>query len=226
MKVSKNIKNSASVYGIPPKTCYTHCYELKEKFERNYSVLIPDGLDGQTAFVYARCNNQVDCYETNDILLNGGIIDTFKTIGFYNKIKAEKLKNNITIIKKNFYENKVDKKYDFVYCYRSLQLNKNKNIPMDKKIKKLMTAVKDGGYLYIFYYMAEDDNDYEKYPCNQFFRPYEIKKYFDPNVWNMEFCIESKTRLHNAHPYNNVKHTHLIGTMIARKKKRRNTRRI
>ena len=74
--------------------------------------------------------------------MNGGIIDGFNCVGLKKRLKYENLENNINLIKQNFYEEKVIKKYDFVYSYRSLHLNKNKQIPMYRKVRKLLSAVK------------------------------------------------------------------------------------
>lgn len=215
------LKYSLSVFGTPPKTCYVHTENLEKKLKRKYSVLVPDCIDGQTSLIFSRHGNNVDCYETNNILLNGGIIDSYRTIGLYKKIEYEDSKDLVNVYENNFYSLKADKKYDFVYCYRSLHLEKNKSVSMERKIKRLMSSVKLGGYLYIFYYMADDENDYVKYPHNQYLREYEIKKLFDLNNWNIEFCIENKIRQHGPHPYNKKIHFHKVGTILV---KRINTR--
>ncbi|MEG1015501.1 MAG: hypothetical protein RSE45_01035 [Bacilli bacterium] len=74
MVVKKGLKYSFSVFGSAPKSCYENVKNLEIKFNRKYSVLVPDCIDGQTSLIFSRHGNNVDCYETNNILLNGGII--------------------------------------------------------------------------------------------------------------------------------------------------------
>ena len=40
---------------------------------------------------------------------------------------------------------------------------------MKSKIRKLMSNVREGGYLYIYYDLALDEKDYNKYPSNLYY---------------------------------------------------------
>ncbi|MEG2232849.1 MAG: hypothetical protein RRY16_02650 [Bacilli bacterium] len=80
MVIKKDVKYSFSVFGSAPKSCYEHVKNLERKFNRKYSVLVSDCIDEQTSLLFSRYGNNVDCYEINNILLNGGIIDTYRTI--------------------------------------------------------------------------------------------------------------------------------------------------
>lgn len=222
MKLGRcNKKGSKGVFGICPKTCYGYMYKLESLFNRKLDILIPDSMDGYTAITFLRYGHHIDCYEKNNILLNGGIIDSFYTIGFKQKVLNEKLQDLVNLYKDNYYETKVEKQYDFVYSYRSLHLEQNKHIPLKKKIRKLLSSVKTGGYVYIFYYMANDTDDYMKYSLNQYFIPYEMKSYFDLNDWEIIYSIEGHKRIHPSHPFNKKDHFHKIGTIFARKKNNR-----
>lgn len=216
-----NKKGSRGVFGICPKTCYGYMRNIELVLNRKLNILVPDSMDGYTAITFLRYGHNVDCYEKDNVLLNGGIIDSFHTIGFNQKILNEKLQDLVKINDSNYYELKVEKQYDFVYSYRSLHLERNKHLSLKKKVKKLLSSVKTNGYLYIFYYMADNNSDYINYPENQYFRPYEMKSYFDLNDWEIIYSIENHVRIHTAHPFNKVNHFHKVGTIFARKKNNR-----
>ena len=103
------LKYSFSVFGTAPKTCYVHTENLEKKLKRKYSVLVPDCIDGLTSLIFSRHGNNVDCFETNNILLNGGIIDSYSTIGLYKKIEYEDSKDLVNVYENNFYTLKVEK---------------------------------------------------------------------------------------------------------------------
>ncbi len=147
-----NKKGTKGIFGVCPKTCYVYIQKLESEFNRKISVLIPDCAYGYTAMTFLRYGHNVNCYEKNGILLNGGNLDSFHTIGFGQKISNENLKNFVYINEDNYYEVKVEKKYDFVYSYRSLHLEQNKHIPLKRKVRKLLSAVKINGYIYTLLY--------------------------------------------------------------------------
>lgn len=211
-------KGSKGVFGNSPHRCYDLIYKLEKEMGKSFSVLIPDCYDGYCVMPMAIRNKTVDCFETNHILLDGGIIDGYNTIGLRKKIANANVKQNVTIINENFYTKRIEKQYDYVYCYRSLHLNRNMDIRMNVKIRKLLSSVKTGGYIYILYYLAKDSSDYINYPSNQYLREHDIKKYFDLNRWDIIFNIENYKRLHGPHPFNKKKHYHITGVLLAKKR--------
>lgn len=214
-------KGYGSAFGAPQRTCYCYIKYLNEYYKRKFNVLVIDALDGIHVLPFARKNNLVDCYETNKTLLYGGVLDGFNIIGLKEKMNIFKLNNLIKIYEENFYEKKCDKKYDFVYVYRSLHLNRNKNIINERKIRKILSSVKENGYVYILYHLADNEKDYINFPKNQYFRKGEIARLFDER-WDIIDNHERKDKtIHNRHPFNCTEHKHKVGYIFARKKSNR-----
>ena len=93
----------------------------------------------------------------------------------------------------------------FVYCYKSLLLNQNKNIPKDRRMRKLLSSVKD------------NENDYINYPKNRYFRKYEMCSYFG-DLWEIIIFKESNLNTFDKlHPFNNKEHIYLVGHIFVRK---------
>lgn len=213
-------KGYGSAFGEAQRTCYVYISNLEKEFKRKMSVLVVDCLDGLHVLPFARKGHYVDCYETNNILINGGKIDDFNIIGLNKRIHEISNIDLVKINESNFYENKIDKKYDFVYVYRSLHLARNKDIPMDKKIRRLLSSVNKDGYIYIFYHLAEKSDDYKNYPRNSYFRKSQISKYFNSSwkiIDNHEREIDT---IHKGHPFNKNKHYHKVGYLFAKKIKK------
>lgn len=93
---------------------------------------------------------------------------------------------------------------------------------MSRKVRKLLSAVKVNGYIYIFYHLAIDEDNYEKYSKEQYLRSGEMKKYFDIDNWEIITIIERENdMIHRPHPNNNEIHFHRVGYVFARKKNNR-----
>lgn len=213
-----NKKGNKGVFGDAPKIAYTYNERLEKIFNRKYSVLIPDGLDGYIAKVFLRRGHSVDMYEENKLFLEGGKIDNFTTNGFYNIVNDEELNDFVKVIESNFYKQRINKQYDFVFCHESLHLNNNKDILMKTKIRKLLSSVKNDGYIYISYYLAKDNEDNITYPKEQYLRPFEMKQYFDTNNWDIIYSFEGRTKEHGSHPGDNSKHSHIVGSIFVKRK--------
>lgn len=211
-------KGSHGGFGISPHRNYDNLKRLEEEKGENFNVMVPDCYDGYNVLPMLLRNKKVDCYETNDVLLNGGTIDGFYTIGLKQKVNNYNLNRKVNIYKKNFYTTRIEKEYDYVYCYRSLHLDRNKDIRMEVKIRKLLSSVKFGGYVYIFYYMADDEKNFEKYPKDRYLRSREMRKYLDLSKWDIIYNIEGHSRIHGPHPYQKAKHYHKTGVILAKKK--------
>ena len=160
-------KEVRSVFGNAQRTSYEYIKFLKEKYNTNFRILVVDDKDGLHSIPFANHNANVVMYEPNEIYINGGIIGNYNILPINNRKYYSKNKDKIEIRNKNFYEEKIEEKYEFVYCYRSLHEKCNKKIPMKRKMRKLLSSVKDGGYIYIFYHMAKNEKDISNFPINQ-----------------------------------------------------------
>lgn len=120
----------------------------------------------------------------------------------------------------NFYKTRIEERYEFVYCYRSLHEKHNKEIPMNRKIRKILSSVKEGGYVYIFCHMAKNEKDISNFSKNQYLRSGEMKTYFNKKNWEIITLIENnRLTRHNGHPGHKNNHEHKVGHVFARKKK-------
>ena len=211
-----------SVFGNVQRTSYEYMKLLEKKYKSNYSVLIVDDKDGLNSIPFANHGANVTMYESNLNYINGGIVDGTIITPISNRKHWDNVKNRITIKNSNFYNERIENKYDLVYCYRSLHDKNNKNIPMKRKIRKLLSSVKDDGYIYIFYYLAKNENDYSNFSRSQYFRLGEMKQYFDSRVWNVISIVEhTNDTFHNGHPFHQKDHTHRVGHIFAQKKNTR-----
>ena len=223
VKILKNtIKGMKSVFGDSPKTAYIYARELERVLNRKYKVLLVDGVDGIGAMPFAREGQLIDCYEPDGRYFLGGMIEGFKFKGLKEKLDYENLKDNVSLINKNFYEERTSKKYDLVYVYRSIHKKNNSNLQMKKKMNRLLMSVKENGYIYILYYLAINEKDYINYPKNQYVRKNEIKNYFDDNWEIINIREENILNPHKKHPFNNCNHSHKVGYLFAKKKSSKN----
>lgn len=211
-----------SVFGNAQRISYEYIKFLNKKYNGNFKTLVVDDKDGLHSIPFAKSGSNVVMYEPNEIYIKGGIIDDEIITPITNRKNYKKYQNKIEIRIKNFYESNIEEKYDFVYCYRSLHEKHNKKIPMKRKMRKLLSSVKDNGYIYIFYHLAKNENDISNFSRNQYFRIGEMKTYFDPRIWEVITIIENNhTTKHEGHPYHKKEHNHKVGHIFARKKNNR-----
>ena len=171
---SKYFTKSLSVFGEPKISTIKQLQKFIE-LDKNSKILIPNCQDGIYVLPFAKISNNIVCYEENKILLNGGIIDDFYSLGLTNRLKGANLRKNIKIKKCNYYDVNNSNKYDLVVAIRTLQLKENDKYNIDEKINKLMSNVREGGYLYLVYYIDEDI----EVSHNQIIRYNQIKKNID-----------------------------------------------
>ena len=126
--------------------------------DKNIKILIPNALDGLHILRTARRGFKLGCYETQDELINGGIIDNFNTIGLKEKLNYFNYNDKVNLYEKNFFEQKVEKECDFLFCYKSLHLNCNKHIPKERKMKKLLSSVKENALNHKLYPFLQYSN--------------------------------------------------------------------
>lgn len=215
-------KEVGSLYGLPQRISYEYMKLMKNKFGEGYEVLVIDDKDGLHSLSFANHNAKVTMYEPNDVFIYGGNLDNYVLSPLSNRKYWNKHKNNIKINNKNFYEERIEKKYDFVFCYRSLHEKSNKHISMNRKMRKLLSSVKDNGYIYIFYHMAKNEKDVSNFPKSQYLRSQEMKNYFDDKVWDIISLIENeRLTQHKGHPFHRKSHKHKVGHVFAKKKNNR-----
>ncbi len=208
------VYRTSSIFGQPNQQIYDYILFFQKKYNRNIDLLIVDANDGKNVLPFARRNYNVVCYEDNDVLINGGIFNGKFTNGLKKRISDFSLEDKVEIKQINYYCTKEIKKFDLVYVENSLNLDKNKNISMKKKVRKLMSNVREGGYIYIYYDLIVD-NCLEK--SNLYLNSNEMKTYFDKEDWKIVYICE---REHTSicHYSENRK----IGYIFAMKKRNRN----
>jgi hypothetical protein len=188
-------KGQKSIFGEVPKIVYNYADIVKKGLKRKYDVLLIDCVDGLCLMPFVRQNLKVYGYEVNQTYLYGGILnfnmgkEKEEIIGLKNRLANEKISDNVSYYNKNYYLEKLEYAYDFVFVYKSLHRNHNKDILMKEKINKILTSVANNGYVFIYYYLAVNESDYNKYPANQYLRAYEMTKYFN-NEWKIINCNE------------------------------------
>ena len=64
-----NKKGNKSVYCTAPKTLYVYEEKLRKEFNGDFTILIPNCMDGYSVLPLLRKNHYVDCYEMNNILI-------------------------------------------------------------------------------------------------------------------------------------------------------------
>ena len=227
----KGIFLNGSIYGETPHKVYDYVNFINNKLNDNPKILVVDCKDGQVLRTFANKGYDVTGYEANEKYLNGGIFEVaFKdndniyqtkerTIIGLNKVLANN--DNINLINENFYKTKIKDKYDFIYVYKSLHRSCNQDIKMDEKIKKLLSCVKDNGYIYFYYHMAKDENDFVNYPVESYLRENEISEYIN-NSYSYIHLLERDTyRKDNPHYGRLYEHDHKVGYVLLQKKKRK-----
>ena len=123
-----------SVFGTAQRTSYEYMKLLNEKTNGNFRTLVVDDKDGLHSIPFATHGSKVVMYEPNEVYINGGVIDDIAITPITNRKYFKENESKIEIRNTNFYESKVEDKYDFVYCYRSLHENHNKKIQINHKV--------------------------------------------------------------------------------------------
>ena len=206
---------------------------MKWEYRSNYKnskFLLVDDKDGHLGLCALRKNIPIVMYETDKILIKGGKYNvpinipntenyTFvnRTIlGFEDRVANELLKSKYKVINKSYYDVVDQNKYEYVTACRSLHLESNNKYSLDEKVNKLKSNVKDGGYLYIEYYIA-NNNDEEKYPKNSYFKADEMINYFPNNEWEI-IVNDIKTEQEPISPNSIMKENIIVGYLNVRKR--------
>lgn len=232
-----------SIWGKPPTRLYRLINLAKKEFNNNFSACIVGCSDGKFLMPFARENIRVTGYDIDDIALYGGKklfplndksikykyssnfvsneygLEERQVTGVSERVKLENVENIVTLEKRDFYRDVPQQKFDVVFTSCSLHYSANKDFNLEDKTKKLQSIVSDNGYLYIDYMMAIDENDYEAYPSNKFYRKNEILNYFD-NDWEIvSFRENHNPSFESAHVDCVKDHFHRFGYILAKKNK-------
>lgn len=230
-----------SIWGNPPTRLYKLIQLAEHDFGNSFTACIVGCSDGKFLMPFARKGICVTGYDIDEIALFGGIksfpiikekikypysknfvskefdLEDKKVLGVTERLKIENIDNFATIEKRDFYKNVPNKKYDVVFTSCSLHYTANKDFTLQNKTKKLQQIVNKNGYLYIDYMMAIDEEDYESYPSEKFYRKGEIKNYFDDD-WKIISCRENNTpSFEGAHVDCVRDHFHRFGYILAKK---------
>lgn len=230
-----------SIWGNPPKRLYNLINLAEKDFGNNFNACIVGCSDGKFLLPFARRTIKVTGYDIDDVALYGGnkdfpivknkvkykydkdfISENYSLInkrvfGIVERLNAENLSKYAIIEKRDFYKQSPTEKFDVVFTSCSLHYSVNKDFTLEDKTKKLQNIVKTGGYLYIDYMMAIDENDFEKYPKEKFYRKNEILNYFDDNWRIISFRENYNPTFEGAHVDCVKDHFHRFGYILAKK---------
>ena len=204
-----------SIYGEPQLNIIRRLQKTIN-INEDTSILIPNCQDGIYVLPLAKTKAKITCYEENKKLIYGGIIDNFSTVGLINRLNSSNIKKRVHIINSNYYETQNNTKYDLVLAIRTIQLQENDKYTLNEKLDKLMNSTKDGGYLYLMYYLDNDKEINKK----QIIKYNFIKNNIDMKKWDILYYRENYSRksIHESHPYNKINHNHKVGSILLRKK--------
>lgn len=232
-----------SIWGNPPTRLYKLIELAQQEFKKDFSACIVGCSDGKFLMPFARKGIKVTGYDIDDIALYGGIktfpivpekikypysknfiskeykLEDKKVLGVTERIELENIKDFVTIEKRDFYKNMPDKKFDVVFTSCSLHYSVNKDFMLENKTKKLQQIVNKNGFLYIDYMMAIDEEDYETYPREKFYRKGEIRTYFDNNWEIISYKENNNPTFEGAHVDCVKDHFHRFGYILAKKVK-------
>ena len=231
-----------SIWGNPPTRLYKLLNLAKNDWGKNFTACIVGCSDGKFLMPFAREKIKITGYDIDDIALYGGYKDfpivkekqkheysvNFKSkdfelerkrvLGITERLSIEKLEQFATIEKRDFYRTNSTEKFNVVFTSCSLHYSANKDFTLEEKTKKLQEIVLPKGYLYIDYMMAIDENDYENYPSNKFYRKDEIKKYFNTDEWEiLSYRENNNPSFEGAHVDCVRDHFHRFGYILARR---------
>ena len=232
-----------SIWGTPPTRLYKLINLADRTLKDQYTACIVGCSDGKFLLPFARRKISVTGYDIDDIALYGGIksfpivnekiqynysknfisqkypLIERKVTGIIERLKLENLTEYAKIEKRDFYKNPPKAKFDVVFTSCSLHYSVNKVFTLKDKTKKLQNIVSLGGYLYIDYMMAIDEDDYVNYPAEKFYRKGEIKTYFDDTWKIISYKENNFPSFEGAHVDCVRDHFHRFGYILAKKVK-------
>lgn len=232
-----------SIWGNPPTRLYKLIKIAKQNWGKEFTACIVGCSDGKFLMPFARDGIKVTGYDIDDIALYGGIkafpiikekikypyspdfksktfeLEEKKVLGVVDRLKIENIDNNANIEKRDFYKDLPKEKFNVVFTSCSLHYSVNKEFTLEDKTKKLQSIVMPNGYLYIDYMMAIDEDDYNTYPSEKFYRKKEILNYFDDSWEIISYRENNNPSFEGAHVDCVKDHFHRFGYILAKKVK-------
>lgn len=232
-----------SIWGNPPTRLYKLIKIAKQDWGKEFTACIVGCSDGKFLMPFAREGIKVTGYDIDDIALYGGIkafpiikekikypyspdfesktfeLEDKKVLGVVDRLKIENIDNNANIEKRDFYKHLPKEKFNVVFTSCSLHYSVNKEFTLEDKTKKLQSIVMPNGYLYIDYMMAIDEDDYNTYPSEKFYRKKEILNYFDDSWEIISYRENNNPSFEGAHVDCVKDHFHRFGYILAKKVK-------
>jgi len=232
-----------SIWGNPPTRLYKLIKIAKQNWGKEFTACIVGCSDGKFLMPFAREGIKVTGYDIDDIALYGGIkafpiikekikypyspdfesktfeLENKKVLSVVDRLKIENIDNNAYIEKRDFYKDLPKEKFNVVFTSCSLHYSVNKEFTLEDKTKKLQSIVMPNGYLYIDYMMAIDENDYNTYPSEKFYRKKEILNYFDDSWEIISYRENNNPSFEGAHVDCVKDHFHRFGYILAKKVK-------
>jgi tellurite methyltransferase len=169
------------LWGTPASITYEFMGRIN--LPKNSLVLDIGCADGRNSFPFAEKGFKVDAVDP----LEEHIILLEKSL------KNSKLKKNITVYKKDFFDFNPKKKYDVILCIGVLHYMSKKE--GEKAIKKMKSLLKSRGYIVMTAFMRDKLVSYPKE--NMFFKKSELKKFF--SGWKFLKYKEGPLFSHAAH---------------------------
>ena len=236
------MKKTKSIWGNPPARLYRLINLVEKEKGTKFNACIVGCSDGKFLMPFARKGIMVTGYDIDDIALYGGNkefpivpkkivykykpdfksknykLETKRVLGITERLEIENISKFAKIEKRDFYRNTPRKKFDVVFTSCSLHYTANKDFSLEEKTKKLQSIVSEGGYLYMDYMMAIDEDDYTNYPEVKFYRKGELLNYFDDNKWEIISYRENNLpSFEGAHVDCVVDHFHRFGYLLVRR---------
>ncbi len=230
-----------SIWGNPPKRLYKLLNIIKSENRENPEVCIVGCSDGKFLMPFARAEIKVTGYDIDEIALYGGEklfpvkeenkiyaynakfkskdypLEKRRVYGVCERLQLENLEAFANVKLLDFYRNPPNDKFDLVFTSCSLHYSKNAEFSLLDKVQKLGSIVKKGGYLYVDYMMAIDEDDYENYPDSKFFRKGQIKNMLSDSFEIISIKENSYPSFEGAHVDCVKDHFHRFGYIFARR---------
>lgn len=246
IKIQKGVKlKTKSIWGQPPSRLYGLIRLAEHTFNGHFNACVVGCSDGKFVFPFARKGHHVTGYDVDKSALYGAtkefpIYEKTKPIpytgrttlppfpteprtykGCIEKVKIEGLNHLVKIEERDFYALPPKQKFDVVFTSCSYQYSLNASKTLEEKTKIIQEIVSDGGYLYIDYMMAIDEQDYDRFPENKYLRKGQMATFFPTEEWQVLHIKENNTpsfeHAHTEHPYH---HYHRFGYVLAQKRQR------
>lgn len=230
-----------SIWGNPPKRLYKLLNILKSDDRKNPEVCIVGCSDGKFLMPFARAGIKVTGYDIDGIALYGGKklfpikkedkkyeyksnfkskdypLEERRVYGVCERLQLEGLEEFANVKLLDFYRNTPNDKFDLVFTSCSLHYSKNSDFSLQDKVQKLGSIVKKGGYLYVDFMMAIDENDYDNFPKSKFFRKGQIRNMIGDGFEIISIKENSKPSFEGAHVDCVKDHFHRFGYVFARR---------